>query len=49
MTVKSYEPHDSIDVTCVWFGPNGLEEKSFPQDLLELYQAMSIDDYFDSN
>jgi len=48
MTVKCYEPNDSTDVVCTWFGPKGLEEKSFPQDLIDLVQRMTIDDLYDA-
>lgn len=48
MTIKAYEPKDSTDVTCIWFDPNGIQEKSFPQDLLDIRQEISIDDIYDA-
>lgn len=46
MTVKCYEPKDGTEVTCTWFGTKGLEEKSFPQDLLELNPDVDINDFY---
>lgn len=48
MTVKGYDPKDSLEVTCTWFGPKGLEEKSFHQDLVTTIERLSIDDIYDA-
>lgn len=49
MTVRSYEPQDSAEVTCEWFDKsNDFCTKSFHQDTLRIYSAPSVRSSFHS-